>query len=83
MPQDPESARLQEAETLEAFRFEQRTGIGKKPWRKWGPYLSERQWGTVREDYSQDGNAWDYFTHDQARSRAYHWGEDGLAGISE
>jgi hypothetical protein len=53
------------------------------PWRKWGPYLSERQWGTVREDYSQDGNAWNYFTHDQARSRAYHWGEDGLAGISD
>jgi hypothetical protein len=53
------------------------------PWRKWGPYLSERQWGTVREDYSQDGNAWDYFSHDQARSRAYHWGEDGLAGISD
>jgi hypothetical protein len=52
-------------------------------WRKWGPYLSERQWGTVREDYSNDGNAWDYFTHDQARSRAYHWGEDGLAGISD
>src|ERR1700756_4138972 len=53
------------------------------PWKKWGPYLSERQWGTVREDYSQDGNAWDYFSHDQARSRAYHWGEDGLAGISD
>ena len=53
------------------------------PWRKWGPYLSERQWGTVREDYSVDGNAWDYLTHDQARSRAYHWGEDGLAGISD
>ena len=53
------------------------------PWKKWGPYLSERQWGTVREDYSEDGNAWDYFTHDQARSRAYHWGEDGLAGISD
>jgi len=55
----------------------------KTPWRKWGPYLSERQWGTVREDYSKDGNAWDYFSHDQARSRAYHWGEDGLAGISD
>src|SRR5262252_7227552 len=55
----------------------------KLPWRQWGPYLSERQWGTVREDYSQDGNAWDYFSHDQARSRAYHWGEDGLAGISD
>jgi hypothetical protein len=53
------------------------------PWKKWGPYLSERQWGTVREDYSSDGNAWDYFPHDQARSRAYHWGEDGLAGISD
>jgi hypothetical protein len=53
------------------------------PWRKWGPYLSERQWGTVREDYSDSGNAWDYFTHDQARSRAYRWGEDGLAGISD
>ena len=52
---------------------------GTSNWRKWGPYLSERQWGTVREDYSNDGNAWDYFTHDQARSRAYHWGEDGLA----
>mgnify|MGYP003694419843 CR=1 FL=1 len=50
----------------------------KIPWKKWGPYLSERQWGTVREDYSDDGNAWDYFTHDQARSRAYRWGEDGL-----
>jgi hypothetical protein len=53
------------------------------PWKKWGPYLSERQWGTVREDYSQDGNAWNYFTHDQSRSRAYRWGEDGLAGISD
>jgi len=53
------------------------------PWKKWGPYLSERQWGTVREDYSNNGNAWDYFSHDQARSRAYHWGEDGLAGISD
>lgn len=53
------------------------------PWKKWGPYLSERQWGTVREDYSENGNAWDYFTHDQARSRAYRWGEDGIAGISD
>src|SRR5262245_16690023 len=56
---------------------------GKAAWKKWGPYLSERQWGTVREDYSEDGNAWNYFTHDQARSRAYQWGEDGLAGISD
>src|SRR5262245_22001375 len=53
------------------------------PWKRWGPYLSERQWGTVREDYSPDGNAWDYFTHDQSRSRAYRWGEDGLGGISD
>jgi hypothetical protein len=66
-----ESARLEEART------------GKAPWRKWGPYLSERQWGTVREDYSDSGDAWNYFSHDQARSRAYHWGEDGLAGISD
>ncbi len=52
-------------------------------WKKWGPYLSERQWGTVREDYSENGDAWNHFTHDQARSRAYRWGEDGLAGISD
>ena len=52
-------------------------------WKKWGPYLSERQWGTVREDYSDNGDAWNYFTHDQARSRAYHWGEDGIAGICD
>jgi hypothetical protein len=55
----------------------------KAPWKKWGPYLSERQWGTVREDYSEGGDAWGYFSHDQARSRAYRWGEDGLAGISD
>ncbi len=53
------------------------------PWKKWGPYLSERQWGTVREDYSENGDAWGYFSHDQARSRAYRWGEDGLGGISD
>ncbi len=52
-------------------------------WKKWGPYLSERQWGTVREDYSENGDAWNFFTHEQARSRAYRWGEDGLAGISD
>src|SRR5271170_4679364 len=66
-----EQRRLDEARTKE------------NEWKKWGPYLSERQWGTVREDYSDDGNAWNYFTHDQARSRAYRWGEDGLAGISD
>src|SRR5206468_581237 len=53
------------------------------PWRRWGPYLSERQWGTVREDYSEHGNAWDYFPHDHARSRAYRWGEDGIAGFGD
>ena len=53
------------------------------PWRLWGPYLSERQWGTVREDYSVDGDAWSYFSHDVARSRAYRWGEDGIAGYSD
>src|SRR5499433_3076619 len=52
-------------------------------WRRWGPYLSERQWGTVREDYSPDGSVWDSFPHDHARSRAYRWGEDGIAGISD
>lgn len=66
-----EEKRLEEARTRVAH------------WRRWGPYLSERQWGTVREDYSPHGTAWDYFTHDQARSRAYRWGEDGLAGISD
>ena len=55
----------------------------KKDWLRWGPYLSERQWGTVREDYSPYGTAWDYFPHDHARSRTYRWGEDGIAGISD
>src|ERR1700753_835811 len=66
-----EQVRLQEAKS------------GEKAWKLWGPYLSERQWGTVREDYSNNGDAWNYFSHDQARSRAYHWGEDGIAGISD
>src|SRR4051794_14922977 len=55
----------------------------RRHWKRWGPYLSERAWGTVREDYSRDGSAWDYFPHDHARSRAYRWNEDGLAGISD
>src|SRR6187399_3183724 len=67
----PEHARLQEDRE------------GRAAWKKWGAYLSERQWGTVREDYSSNGDAWNYFTHDQSRSRAYRWGEDGLAGISD
>ncbi|HVV50283.1 MAG TPA: hypothetical protein VHO06_11530, partial [Polyangia bacterium] len=56
---------------------------GSAPWKKWGPYLSERQWGTVREDYGPDGDAWSYLSHDLARSFAYKWGEDGIAGISD
>jgi hypothetical protein len=66
-----------ERQRLEAARERQ------IPWKKWGPYLSERQWGTVREDYSPNGDAWNFFTHDHARSRAYRWGEDGIAGISD
>src|SRR3954447_4820191 len=58
-------------------------GAGRAPWRLWGPYLAERAWGTVREDYSAGGDAWGYFPHDHARSRAYRWGEDGLFGISD
>ncbi|MFB2834939.1 MGH1-like glycoside hydrolase domain-containing protein [Floridanema evergladense] len=69
-------------QTPEVTRLEA-TRMQTADWKKWGPYLSERQWGTVREDYSADGGAWDYFTHDQARSRAYRWGEDGIAGISD
>jgi hypothetical protein len=68
--------------TAEHRRLEE-SRAGKADWLGWGPYLSERQWGTVREDYSADGSAWDYFPHDQARSRAYRWGEDGIAGISD
>ncbi len=68
--------------TQEEIRLEQ-TRNHQAKWRKWGPYLSDRQWGTVREDYSPNGTAWDHFTHDQARSRAYRWGEDGIFGISD
>ena len=71
MSDNAESKRLQEDKALQT------------PWKKWGPYLSERQWGTVREDYSANGDAWNYFPHDHARSRAYRWGEDGLGGISD
>jgi len=68
--------------TAEHIRLDQ-DRQAQAPWKKWGPYLSERQWGTVREDYSANGDAWNYFTHDQARARAYRWGEDGLAGICD
>ena len=79
MPKNQSSNRAMTAEELRLSEARKQ----EVPWRLWGPYLSERQWGTVREDYSDDGNAWDYFNHDQARSRAYHWGEDGLAGLSD
>src|SRR5215475_14008437 len=68
--------------TAEQLRLEE-DALRQKHWKRWGPYLSERQWGTVREDYSPQGTAWDYFPHDHARSRAYRWGEDGIAGYSD
>src|SRR4051794_1703523 len=70
------------SDSAEARRLAEADGDG-VPWRRWGPYLSERKWGTVREDYSGSGDAWSYFSHDQARSRAYRWGEDGIAGVSD
>src|SRR5215203_1449989 len=71
MPNDAEKRRLDAARS------------NSDPWKQWGAYLSARQWGTVREDYSENGDAWNYLAHDQARSRAYRWGEDGLAGFSD
>jgi hypothetical protein len=81
-PKVQEHSSLPYVEVTEQKRLNEAREKG-VPWKKWGPYLSERQWGTVREDYSSDGNAWNYFNHDQSRSRAYRWGEDGLAGISD
>jgi hypothetical protein len=81
-PSDREGTPLAYVEVTEQKRLNDAREKG-IPWKKWGPYLSERQWGTVREDYSKDGNAWNYFSHDQSRSRAYRWGEDGLAGFSD
>jgi hypothetical protein len=82
MPKSTQRPHIAASETTEQRRLNEcrEKGIA---WKTWGPYLSERQWGTVREDYSLDGNAWDYFSHDQARSRVYRWGEDGLAGFSD
>ncbi|MGB3716238.1 MAG: hypothetical protein WA996_17595, partial [Candidatus Promineifilaceae bacterium] len=77
-----ESAPMRSAPTAEHERLDAHRAR-EANWRKWGPYLSERAWGTVREDYSPDGTAWEYFPHDHARSRAYRWNEDGLAGISD
>src|SRR5271169_3200855 len=68
--------------TQEEIRLAE-SGARKQHWKRWGPYLSERAWGTVREDYSSDGDAWEYLPHDHARSRAYRWNEDGLAGICD
>ena len=81
MPNGGAGAADRVARTAEGRRLEEaRRGA---PWRRWGPYLSERQWGTVREDYSADGSAWEYFPHDHARSRAYRWGEDGIGGFGD
>ncbi|MGP0049046.1 MAG: MGH1-like glycoside hydrolase domain-containing protein, partial [Solirubrobacteraceae bacterium] len=74
---------LDTSTSLTAEENRLREARGGVVWRRWGPYLSERQWGTVREDYSESGDAWSYLSHDQARSRAYRWGEDGLAGVSD
>src|SRR5215470_2215029 len=68
--------------THEELRLEE-SSLRTRHWKRWGPYLSERAWGTVREDYSPNGTAWEYFPHDHARSRAYRWNEDGIAGISD
>ena len=68
--------------SAERKRLEERNSSTQK-WNLWGPYVSERQWGTVREDYSPHGTAWEYLPHDHARSRAYRWGEDGIGGISD
>jgi hypothetical protein len=81
MPQD-KAATVAEPLKAEYNRLDEARAAG-VPWPKWGPYLSERQWGTVREDYSQNGDAWNFFTHDQSRSRVYRWGEDGIAGVSD
>src|SRR5665213_2572124 len=70
------------ARTAEENRLEE-DRLHQAPWKRWGPYVSERSWGTVREDYSPYGHAWQYFPHDQARSKAYRWGEDGLAGVCD
>jgi hypothetical protein len=77
-----EDSRGGQEQTAEQQRLDDARENGTE-WKLWGPYLSERQWGTVREDYSENGDAWNYLSHDQARSRAYHWGEDGIAGISD
>src|SRR5689334_25331707 len=83
MPDELDSPVLADPASLTAEERRLQDARGGAPWRAWGPYLSERQWGTVREDYSPDGSAWDYLPHDHARSRAYRWGEDGIGGLSD
>jgi len=69
--------------TAEHRRLAERTAHGVPPWRRWGCYVSDRAWGTVREDYSADGDAWHFLTHDMSRGKAYRWGEDGIAGLCD
>src|SRR6184192_3545080 len=83
VPAAPPPAPSEVDMTIPAIVEQARLSSDGERWKGWGPYLSERQWGTVREDYSPHGNAWDYFPHDHARSRAYRWGEDGIAGFSD
>src|SRR4051794_14596951 len=79
------AGRLAMGDEMSSAEHRRLAGTGKSVarWRRWGPYVAERAWGTVREDYSADGNAWEYLTHDQARSKAYRWGEDGIAGLCD
>ncbi|MEP0763847.1 MAG: hypothetical protein HRF48_14040, partial [Chloroflexota bacterium] len=79
MPSSPPQRRRRNAEVIRLEQAETR----RMNWKRWGPYLAERQWGTVREDYSPDGNCWSYFPHEHAPSRVYRWGEDGLLGICD
>ena len=80
--ESPSMSRLPDSASAEAQRLEE-DRHRRHNWKRWGPYLAERQWGTVREDYSADGTCWEYFPHEQARSRAYRWGEDGLLGLCD
>ena len=83
MSSKPSMQPPQESPTKEHQRLAEPFSGAVAPWRKWGPYVSERSWGSVREDYSPDGCAWEFLPHDWARSKAYRWGEDGIAGICD
>ena len=80
-PSSPQLSSKAPPGSKEKFRLTEPHDSQVEPWRKWGPYVSERSWGGVREDYSEWGTAWDFLTHDMARSKAYRWGGDGIAGI--